>query len=185
MREIIYNSQRNNKTVKSLAPSVQCFATSAWMFLSFYAPEKYRGDDDAALSWFVGDVTMKAASDEFEWSAQAAMIQKYLDAAGVRKKVKLGIDLDTGNPLTPVDQLRALLTAGPVIVGTKKMGNLPGGHIILAIDNADDGAGVICHDPYGDARLNYSSADGASVVYPVFMFDAKYPAGPVRTLYAI
>ena len=163
---------------------MQCFATSAWMFLSFYAPEKYRGDDDDALSWFVGDVTMKAASDEFEWSAQAAMIQKYLDAAGVGKTVKLGIDLNTGNPLTPADQLRALLTAGPVIVGTKKMGNLPGGHIILAVDNAPDGD-FFCHDPYGDARLNYSSADGKGVKYPLFLFDAKYPAGPVRTLYAI
>lgn len=185
MREIVYNSQRNNKTVKGLAPSVQCFATSAWMFLSWYAPEKYRGDDDAALSWFVGDVTMRATSDEFEWSAQAAMIQKYLDAAGVRKTVKLGIDLDTGNPLTSAAQLAAYLTAGPVIIGTKKMGNLPGGHIILGVDNAPDGSGIICHDPYGDARTNYRSTDGAAVNYPVFMFDAKYPAGPVRTLYAV
>ena len=181
MRKIGYNSQRNNIAVKGLSGSVQCFATSAWMFLSYFAPEKYKVDDDKTLSYFVGDVTRNAASDEFEWSKQAAMIQKYLDAAGVKKKVKLGIDLDTGDGLVSPDALVKLLDENPVIIGTKKLGGLPGGHIILGVDATPDGH-VIVNDPYGNANGNYSDANGEGVIYSTAMFDKNSPKA-IRCLY--
>jgi len=182
MRRIEYNSQRDNKAVSGLSPNVQCFATSAWMFLSYFAPDKYPAADDRLLSYYVSDVTAAGTEKEFEWQAQADMIQKYLDAAGVKKRVKLGIDLDTGEGLISIPSLSMLLDRGPVIIGTKKMGTLPGGHIILGCD-ISDGKNVICNDPYGNANSNYMDTNGNSVIYSVDMFDKKSP-NMVRGIYA-
>lgn len=182
MRKIGYNSQRNNAAVKGLSGAVQCFATSAWMFLSYYAPNTYKADDDAGLARFVADVTKNGRSNEFEWSVQAATIQKYLAAAGVKKVVRLEIDLNKDTGLLSPDDLRAKLASGPVIIGTKKLGGLTGGHLILAVDNAPDGK-VYHNDPYGDANTMYSDPNGESVLYTTEMYDKEHP-GFIRAIYA-
>jgi uncharacterized protein YvpB len=51
-----------------------------------------------------------------------------------------------------------------VIIGTFKLGGLPGGHIILlvGIDDYD----YIVNDPFGNANTNYKDKNGAGVIYP-------------------
>ena len=182
MLNIGYNSQRNNPAVQGLSPHVQCFATSAWMFLSFYAPEKYPYNNDELLSYYIMDVIRNGKDKEFEWKDQAEMIQKYLDAAGVQKKVQLAIDLNTGKGKLKIDELETILKTDPVIVGTKKMGGLPGGHIILAKGAVTDRV-ICCNDPYGNANCNYSSTDGNGVLYQYQMFDKNDPEN-IRGIYA-
>ena len=180
MRNIGYNSQIDNFVVAGIGGSSQCFATSAWMFLSWYAPDHYKVNDDKGLMQYVEDITASAASDEYEWSRHQYMIQKYLTSAGVKGSVKLGIDLNTGKPTCHIEGLKALLSCGPVIIGTKKMAGLPGGHLILGVDNAD--TGIICNDPYGNALTGYSDKNGSGVIYPISMFDAQYP-DMIRTMW--
>ena len=181
IHQIRYNNQRDNFIVAGIKGSSQCFATSAWMFLSFFS-DKYRADDDAGLKQYIADLTANGAEHEYEWEAQRNQIQKYINAAGVSGKIGLGINLYTGQPLITADALRSLLDRGPVIIGTSKMAGLPGGHLILGIGNAANGA-IICHDPYGNANTGYTDQNGAGVVYDVKMFDAKYPNGPVRAIW--
>jgi hypothetical protein len=182
MRVVGYNSQRDNFEIKGIPGSSQCFATSAWMLLSYYAPAKYNVTDDLQLKWYIGDLTKSSAENEYEWSCQADMIGKYLKGADVNKNVSLGIDLNSGIGTVSPDNLRALLKNDPVIIGTRKMSWLPGGHIILGIDNASNGS-IICHDPYGNALSGYKDQNGKYVEYPISLFDAAYPDGPIRCLW--
>ena len=179
--QIKYNNQRDNFVIAGIKGSSQCFATSAWMLLSFYSAI-YQADDDNGLKQYIADITASGASHEYEWEAQRNEIQKYLDAAGVKGRARLGIDIMTGYRLTSIDDLRTHINKGPVIIGTSKMAGLPGGHLILGIGNAANGA-IICHDPYGNANTGYTDQNGAGVVYDVKMFDAKYPNGPVRAIW--
>ena len=56
MRKIGFNSQRNNFDFAGKFKGYQqCFATSAWMFMSFFS-ERFRADDDKQLSRYVDDV---------------------------------------------------------------------------------------------------------------------------------
>lgn len=183
MRKIGYNSQRNNKVVNGLSGAVQCFATSAWMFLSYYAPDKYKADDDAGLADFVAAVTKFSKNDEFEWSKQAALIQLYLMRADVKKTVTLGIDLNKDKGLLSPEDLAEKLKAGPVIIGTKKLGGLPGGHIVLAADVTPDGK-LYVNDPFGDANTGYNDVNGENVIYTIGMIDKENPDGPIRGIYA-
>lgn len=181
-RSVNYNSQRDNFVINGIPGSSQCFATSAWMFLSYYAPEKFKYDDDAALKRYIAELTAVSTDNEYEWNCQRAILQKYMTLAGFHGNVMLGIDLDTGIGKCDIEGLKNKLSCGPVIIGTKKMAGLPGGHIILGIDNTDSGS-VLVNDPYGNALTGYSDKNGASVVYPVSMFDAAYPQGPVRVMW--
>jgi len=181
MRSIGYNGQRNNIEVNHILGSSQCFATSAWMFMSFYDPNIDAGDDEM-LSTFIADITRTRVLAEFEWLSQEKMIQEYFQRDGIMGTLKLGISLETGVGLTSKEELHDLLVVGPVIIGTKKMAGLPGGHIILAVDNGPVGM-ITCHDPYGNAMTGYADKNGAYVNYPVDMFDREYPDGPVRTLW--
>ena len=184
MRKVGYNCQRDNFTIDGIPGSSQCFATSAWMFLSFYSPH-YAAGDDVGLKQYISDVTATNSTNEYEWAAHQAMITKYMSRAGVSGTVKLGINLDNGNGLLTPTDLYDKLTIGPVIIGTKKMAGLPGGHIILGVDVAPNGAGVICNDPYGSALTGYSDHNGEAVIYPVTMFDSENPASNVRCIYLI
>lgn len=185
MRDVGYNNQRDNFTINGIGPWSQCFATCAWMLLSFYAPETYRFDDDKALKKYIAEITAGGVAREYEWEAQRIMIQKYLDRAGVEKRAKLGINLQTGIGTTSTLELHNLLKAGPVIIGTKKMAGLPGGHIILGIDNVGDDEKIAVNDPFGNAVTGYTSVFGKGVEYPISWFDAKFMNGPVRTMYCV
>ena len=144
------------------------------MFLSFYEPSKFKADDDNAVARYL----LSLGNHAFEWDAHAKAIQHQTD-----KKIVCAVNLDTGAGLLSLDDLREKLKSGPVIIGTNKMGGLPGGHIILAVDNTPDGK-FYCNDPYGDANTGYKDPNGASVIYHAALFDAKHPSGPFRAIYA-
>lgn len=182
MRKVGYNSQRDNFVVKDIKGSSQCFSTCAWMLLSYYAPEMYKFDDDEGLKHYITELTRLNASDAFEWSCHAKLIDKYMRAAGFRGNVIINIDLDTGLGLCSKESLWSALACNPVIIGTKKMSGLPGGHIILGIDNDINGNPIV-NDPYGNALTGYKDTNGAGVTYTVSMFDAVNPNGLIRAMW--
>jgi len=174
MRETGYNKQRNNKNFGgTFSGWRQCFGTSTWMLLGYYAPERYDATNDDQLAWFIDDVEQKVGKHgigEIEaaehgiqgwtsiwWPVEQAGINKYLRLAG---KLGNAIFKDATCSLAQLDDL---LDQGPVIIGTNQLGGLPGGHIILILEQ--DGTDYICHDPFGDANGNYQSDDGAYVRY--------------------
>lgn len=184
MRQIEYNSQRDNFNFKGLfRGSCQCFSTTAWMLLSFFAPQKYFATDDDGLKAYVDDVCnlvgtkgiaeMIAQAEglstknnlAYEWTVQRAAIAKWLWSVSVAGAPVCDINLDTGKGLLSWQDLPAVLEKSPVILGTTKMGGLSGGHIILVVDIAGDV--LICHDPYGDATTNYTVQSGNYVRYPM------------------
>lgn len=168
MRKIGYNSQRDNFVIHGIPGSSQCFATSAWMFISWFRPD-LDAHDDAALKKYIAELTAKGTGAEYEWEAQQKQIEKYIGA-----RVELGVDLNTGaGLLSPADLLDRLHYA-PVIIGTKHMAGLPGGHIILGVDATPDGK-VFCHDPYGDANTGYKDKNGENVIYHTGLFDVNSP----------
>ena len=183
MRSIGYNDQRDNFEVRGIKGSSQCFATSIWMWLSFYFP-LYLPNDDVQLKGYIEEVTKRAASDAFEWDIHRAVAQEYLSRRDIKGTVKTFIDYDrkTDDSIGTMsaDDFKERLKDGPIVVGTKKMGGLPGGHIILAVDVADDG--ILVNDPFGNALTKYSDKNGHGIIYPLSLFDARYPEGPVRTL---
>ena len=175
MRKIGYNSQRNNPAVNGIPGASQCFATVAWMFISFYRAG-IKADDDAGLKKYIAELTAQGAYREYEWLSQKNLIQKYLNDV-----LYLGVDLDTGAGLATPDELRFALKCGPVIIGTKKMAGLPGGHIILGVDVLPDGK-ILCHDPYGDANTGYKDPNGENVIYHTGLFDKDSP-DKIRVMY--
>jgi hypothetical protein len=181
MRIIKYNSQRNNTIIAGINGSSQCFATVVWMLLGFYCPN-VNAEDDNGLAEYIKDITANGSAHEYEWVAHQAEIQKYINNAGKNYTATLGIDLNTGKGLMSPEQLRLLLAVGPVIIGTKKMAGLPGGHIILAVDFIENGD-IVCNDPYGNALTRFKDQNGQGVIYPVSMFDKEYQEGPIRGMW--
>ncbi len=60
--------------------------------------------------------------------------------------------------------LSKYLKSGPVILGTKKLGGLRGGHIILLVRK--DTKGFYVNDPFGDGlNSNYINQNGYNVFY--------------------
>lgn len=172
--DIQYNSQKNNESFGGKFPGyIQCFTTSAWMLMSYYSLE-IDALDDKSLSKYLDDVevtigTTPGVAEEIQkqdhsvvgktslfWEVQRAGITKWLQQKNVIGKAIC-------NYTSSLSQVRKLLNDGPVIIGTNKMGGLPGGHIILAI--GFDDIHIICHDPFGNANLNYSNSNGNSVYY--------------------
>jgi hypothetical protein len=175
-RVIGYNSQRDNIDFGSFPGYKQCFTTVSWMFMSFYT-SRIDATDDKKLAIYFDDVEDSVGTQQgigekikrkfqwitgntsYWWLVQRAGIEKWLWGKGVQ-----------GNAIfeekMPFDDLCDLIYHGPVILQTKKMGGLSGGHIILVV--AYDKNNIICHDPYGNALTNYRIRDGAYVEYPKF-----------------
>jgi len=183
MRKIKFNSQRNNYDFAGKFKGYQqCFATSAWMFMSFFS-ELFRADDDKQLSRYVDDVCNEvgetgigeeeakynklSGNSAYYWLVQVAAIKKWLGQAG--KKIAISYDSET-----TADKIKSALKNSPVIVGTNRLGGLKGGHIILIVDI--DGEDFIVNDPYGNAQTNYKDHNGDSVRYPVAWL-SKYLSG--------
>lgn len=191
IHKIGYNSQRNNFDFAGKFKGwAQCFSTCAWMFMSFYS-ENIIATDDAGLSDYVDDVDATVGKPGIAedivrktkyitgktslwWDVQKEGIEKWLWKNGCH-----GLAVFQERPLSDAS-FSELIKKGPVILGTTKMGGLPGGHIILAIGETD--RGIICHDPFGDARGNYISHDGNAVEYPR-EFLKKYIGQKVRCIY--
>ena len=182
MKHLInYNSQRDNISFAGKFPGFwQCFTTCSWMLMSYYC-DKIKAGDDKGLSLYLDDVEaivgkpgigekiknkynwIKGHTSEW-WLVQRNGIEAWLWQQGSRGNAVFR-DLTV-----PFDDLRSLINGGPVILGTSKLGGLPGGHIILAIGYDDDG--IICHDPYGNALAQYESANGAGIMYPDIILKA-------------
>ena len=196
MREILYNKQTDNEDFNGkFAGSRQCFSTSAWMLLGYLAPETYQGDNDEQLTKYVDDVETKvgepgvaeAVKKEHRdvtgwtslwWAVQKAGIEKWMAAAGKNGEV---VFHDASFPL---GNLEDQLADGPIIIGTKNLGGLPGGHIILLVDH--EGDDFICHDPFGDAKTHYDSGSGKYVRYKknwIKPYIAYHGNGNVRCMF--
>ena len=182
MKHLInYNSQRDNINFGGKFPGFwQCFTTCAWMFMSYYS-KSIDATDDNGLASYLDDVEMmigkpgigEKIKNKYKWITghtsewwlvQRNGIEAWLWRQGLRGNAVFR-DLTV-----PFDDLRSLINGGPVILGTSKLGGLPGGHIILAIGYDDDG--IICHDPYGNALSQYESANGAGIMYPDIILKA-------------
>lgn len=175
IHQIGYNSQRNNFNFAGKFPGwSQCFSTSSWMFMSFYSPD-IKSADDAALSVYVDDVEVTAGQAgiaekvvrKFKWITGKTSLWWLVQKEGIESWLwKYGIKGDAifRDMDLPFSVLPEMIERGPVILGTTKMGGLPGGHIILAVGT--DKESIICHDPYGDALQSYKSDKGAFVRYP-------------------
>jgi hypothetical protein len=170
---VAYNNQRNNKDFSGKFPGLaQCFSTCSWMLMSYWC-DKIDATDDDLLSIYVDDVEMTVGGGGIAeiikkkynwitgrtslwWAVQQAGIEKWLWRNGIKGNAKF---IDGAN----YDVLDTALSVGPVIIGTKNIGGLPGGHIILIIGK--EGGNYICHDPYGDALTSYKDENGESILY--------------------
>ena len=178
MRKINYNSQRDNDDFGGRFKAFnQCFSTCAVMLMSFYS-KNVAGGDDVFLKKYLYDIEatlnpsglgarlkmkykwIKGATSLW-WLVQKDAITDYLHHFGTKGQAVFYDD----NCL--IGSLPDFATVSPFILGTSKLGGLPGGHIILVIEyNIKTGA-LVCHDPFGDARTNYKSTKGAYVEYPL------------------
>jgi hypothetical protein len=171
MREIDYNSQRDNFNFDGgFSGYKQCFSTCAWMFLSYYG-QFYDGTDDAMLKNYVDEVEAEVGKagiaeeikKKYSWIkgktsywalVQQAAIQDYLP----NKKIIFDEFYD-------IEDLRSLVIKGPVIIHTSKIGGLKGGHIILLVDYLPNVDVFVVNDPFGDARSNYKNDNGKEIPY--------------------
>jgi hypothetical protein len=159
------------------------------MLMSFYS-KNILGNDDTLLAEYVDDVEVKVGKagiaeqiiqkvkwitgfSSLWWAVQQAGIEKWLLANSVKGKA---VFVDGGT----FPKLNEALIFGPVIVGTKKMGGLPGGHIILL--TGFNGIDYIANDPFGNATTLYKNQNGESVVYP-YEFLKKYTGEKPRYMY--
>jgi hypothetical protein len=158
MRVIEYNSQRNNLKVNNLGAYSQCFSTVNWMRMSHYC-SAIKAGDDAALADFlkqvetvIGPQMEHVPHPSLYFNVQRKCVTSLLNLMGVS-------GYDVFESKVSIRRLYELLQSGPVTVGTSKLGGLPGGHIILAVD-------MDCYnDPFGDANTDYADDNGAGVIY--------------------
>ena len=99
---------------------------------------------------------IKKGNSGYFWVVQEAGIQKWLDKVG---KEYYATWVEGGS----YEQLIKALEENPVIFGTKKLGRLKGGHIILLNEHVNYYFHV--NDPYGDARIDYKNISGGNIVY--------------------
>lgn len=156
-----YINQRNNPSFGGkLSPHIQCFYSSAVMWLSYY---KHIEDD--FYERYVDDVEKTVGKP----GIAERLFPKLTGRTGAYWDVhKEALNQYTNNVkfdnTIPYDSLLELLSKGPVITGTKKIGLLSGGHVILSVKADKDG--VTVKDPYGNAMTNYKNFNGNNVVYP-------------------
>lgn len=193
-RTVKYNRQTDNKDFPALRPWQQCFSTSAWMLLGYLCPELYDGSDDAGLAKLVEDVSNHVGAagigetimaqqkldphneSAYIWIVWKMVLKKYLTDGGKNGTV---VYMD-GN--CSLENLYKALDVCPVIVGTYKMGGLPGGHIILVTGYTDE-CSFICHDPFGNANSGYKDKNGENVVYSKDYLTTYIGTNTIRALW--
>lgn len=171
MRIIGYNNQTDNITANGLTAYSQCFSTCAWMFMSHYT-ENIKAEDDNGLYKYVMWLETKVGPDlarkdrsingqhlSLFWLVQKHGIKDYL----YNNKCQQLLCFEDGS--FPIAQLPDLVIQVPVIIGTQKIGNLPGGHIILLTDYDKETNSFIVNDPFGNATTNYKDRNGNAVLY--------------------
>lgn len=188
MRQVTYNSQRNNKSVFAGAGKFsawnQCFTSCAVMLMSYYC-EDIKGDDDDFLARYLFDI-----EDSLNKNGLGAEVAEHnhltgnssyyfiVQAEGITQYLKNhGCDGEAFFKVIRIDDLPALVQSGPVIVGTDKLGGLPGGHMILLCDVQDEGKSFIVNDPFGNAYSKYVDTDGDGILYKFDDFKNKLKPG--------
>lgn len=194
--QIDYNSQRDNFTFKNKFKSFwQCFSTSAWKLISYYTD--YDATDDEMLAIYLDDVEASVGKPgigekirqkykwitketSYWWLVQQAGLEKWLWRQGIKGSA-IYCDIKGADRQATFDEIEYFLDEfSPVILQTKKMGGLKGGHIILAVGY--DSENIICHDPFGNALTKYTDHDGKYVLYPKD-FLIKYTGNKIRCIY--
>jgi hypothetical protein len=199
INKVKYNSQRDNiqyfkntitGIIKRFNAWWQCFSTCAWMFMSNYSSKIY-AFGDKMLSKYLDDVEStigekgiaEKTKKRFNWITGRTSLWWLIQKYGIEKWLwREGIK---GNAIfrdkdISFNELSKLLDKGPVILQTKKIGGLKGGHIILAIGYTDKQ--IICHDPFGNALTKYRDHNGDSVHYPKEWLK-KYTGSMIRCIY--
>lgn len=182
---VSYNSQRNNfNFAGKFSGYKQCFSSSSWMFMSFFS-SLIKADDDAGLAWYTDQVensvgekgiaekvmakdkNIPKAGSSFWWSVQEAGINYILDEHRKRDAVS-----KEGKAVfhfaSNWKKFEELLVNGPVIIGTHKMGKLPGGHIVLCIGKDENY--FYLNDPFGNPTTDYKDQNGNGVAVPISYF---------------
>lgn len=186
LHKVVYNSQRDNINFNGkFSGWKQCFTSCAWMLMSYYN-KNIIANDDKALSVYFDDVEDSVGNPgigerikrkfrrirgktSYWWKVQEEGIEDWLWRDGIKGKAVFGQKIKFAD-------LYELVKKGPVVIGTKKMGGLKGGHIILAVGNDT------YHDPFGNAISGYRSHIGANVVYKREMLE-KYTGENIRCIY--
>ncbi len=172
MRTIPYNSQRDNFSFAGKFPGwAQCMSTCAWMFLSWYRPE-VDATDDAGLAAYVDDVEASVGKpgigekirEKYNWITGRTSTWWLVQQAALQQRLP-GKRIMFHDRF-PIEQLIDIVRIGPVIIGTNKMGGLPGGHIILLCDYDAINYSYLVNDPYGNALTGYKDPTGQGVPYP-------------------
>ena len=190
LHEVDYNSQRDNFSFAGKFKGwIQCFSTCAYMLISYLT--KFDGKDDKTLARYVDDVEVTVGKPgigeivkrkynwitgrtSLWWLTQKYGIEKWLWAEGLKGEAVF-VD-KKGDWQAVIDALKI----SPVILGTNKLGKLPGGHIIL-LTGFRKGEFIV-NDPFGDAKDNYSDHNGNSVVYSLELLQ-KHSDGKPRFMY--
>lgn len=187
-----YNSQRNNINFKGkFSAWWQCFTTSSWMLMSYFC-DSINGTDDIMLATYLDDVEDSIGKPgiaewvkkkyswikgrtSFWWLVQKHGVEKWMWHRGENGEA---IFEDLKMSLDEVPYL--LKHYGPVILGTKRIGGLKGGHIILVVGY--DKGKFICHDPFGNAKHGYTIENGEYVEYDKEWLK-KYTGEKIRCIY--
>lgn len=171
-----YNFQGDNISFGSLFSGwIQCMTTCAWMLMSYYS-KAIAASDDIGLSIYLDGVEASIGKPgiaewckrKYKWITGKTSLWWLVQKHGIEERlwskgVKGEAVFCDGTMTYPV--LSALVEYHPVMIGTKKLGGLPGGHIILVVGKIGDS--LICHDPAGNATTHYKNRDGAFVNYPI------------------
>lgn len=157
---------------KKISGWVQCFTASAWNYLSWMTDNFFQfGDKIATLRYLTYILTggrnefdqeTEIPSDHdamFMYEKQLFAMNHYLHDIAFSDKRMNGFIGDGGS----YDAVLQIAKKRPVIVGTYKIGGLPGGHVMI-LDHTGNNFNVMI-DPAGDARTNYKIPSGYGVEY--------------------
>lgn len=176
MRKIPYNSQRDNYDFGGTFKAWwQCFSTCSWMFMSYYT-NRISSPDDKGLAAYLDDVEAtvgkpgiaEACMRKYKWITGRTSLWWKIQEEGINKYLN---DYGVGGSCAffdgnfPIYSLSSVLRNGPVILATRGIGGLPGGHIILLVDHDEKEGSFIVNDPFGNAMMSYRDIDGSAVQY--------------------
>jgi hypothetical protein len=161
---MIYINQRTNYGWEGkLSPSRQCFYSSAVMLLSHY--DKAAKDLEYLIQ-YVDDTEIlvgKPGIAERLFPKLTGRTGAYwaVHRAAIQERLKKEVVFDA---TMPYEVMKNIVAEKPVIIGTKEIGALSGGHIIVAMRISEKG--IIVNDPYGNALTKYKDHNGNGIDYP-------------------
>lgn len=169
-----YNSQRDNKTFGKFSGAKQCFSTCAYMLLSFYV-KKINANNDTLLALYFDDVEKDVGKvgiaekllSKYKWIKGSTSFWYFIQRDGLNKWLK---EYESKKRVVykekvSINQLISLVDKQPCIIGTRKIGGIRGGHMILILGYDRDRNVFFANDPYGNAKTNYKKTNGEQVEY--------------------